>query len=142
MADPSRPPSPPPAALVNTSLFHTAKSYGESPYPPAATALLVAIPNPLRPVPLLFSSVLGLSSYLSFSGHRIDAAGTSAAWSALYMIATSRRKQNFLRKLSRAGALRGLTLGMCTLNVLGGGLAYAFGQRSEEEEKLGKEGST
>ncbi|KAH0543648.1 hypothetical protein FGG08_002086 [Glutinoglossum americanum] len=113
----------------------------ESPYPPGLTALLIAVPNPLRPLPLLFSSVLGLSSCLSFSGYHIDAAGISAAWSALYIIAASRRKQNFIGKFSRAGVLRGMTVGACALNVLAGGLAYAFGQRSKEDERIRKGGN-
>jgi len=106
-----------------------------SPYPPALTALLVAAPNALRPLPLLFSSVLSLSSYLSFTGHRIDAAGISASWSALYIIAASRRKHSFIGQFGGAGVLRGITMSVCALNVLGGGLAYAFGQGSEEGEE-------
>jgi Altered inheritance of mitochondria protein 19 len=105
-----------------------------SPYPPALTALLLAAPSPRRPLPLLFSSVLGLSSYLSFTGHRVDAAGLSASWSALYIIAASRRKHSFTSQFTGAGVLRGMTMGVCALNVLGGGLAYAFGRRSEEGE--------
>ena len=41
----------------------------------------------------------------------------------------------FMNKFGARGLIRGATMGLCLVNVVGGGLAYAFGSRAKEEEK-------
>ena len=62
----------------------------------------------------------------------MDAAGTSAAWSALYFVLAQRRKQPLMQKWGTRGIIRGATLGLCAVNTLGGGLYYILGKRSKE----------
>ncbi|GME65325.1 uncharacterized protein K452DRAFT_297658 [Neofusicoccum parvum] len=89
--------------------------------------------RPFQALPMLFPPVLLLSSYLNLNDHKKDAAGISAAWSGLYVLLASRRKQKIYSKFGARGIIRGATLGLCAANLVGGGLAYAFGKRDEEE---------
>ena len=41
----------------------------------------------------------------------------------------------FLNKFGTRGIIRGATMGLALVNVVGGGLAYTFGSRSKEDEK-------
>ena len=89
----------------------------------------------LRPpqyLPLLFPPVLLFSSYLNLNEYKIDAAGINAAWSGLYMILASRRKQPLLSKWGARGLIRGATFGLCGANLVAGGLVYAVGKRDDE----------
>lgn len=45
----------------------------------------------------------------------------------------SDRPQQLKQKFTVRGAVRGASLGLCALNVAGGGLAYVFGRREKEE---------
>lgn len=80
---------------------------------------------------MLFPPVLLFSSYLNLQGYKKDSAGVTSAWSAAYMLLASRRKQSIRGKFGARGLVRGATLGLCAANVLGGGLAYAFGKRED-----------
>lgn len=106
----------------------------ESPVAPTALAALISAQH-IRPpqfLPLSIPPVLLLSSYLNLSGNKIDAAGTSAAWSALYLVLARRRKQSFMQKWGVRGVIRGTTMGLCVANLVGGGFVYAMGRRSKE----------
>ena len=80
---------------------------------------------------MLFPPVLLFSSYLNVNGYKADSAGITSAWSAAYMILARRRKQGISNKFGARGLIRGGTMGLCAVNVVGGGLAYAFGRREE-----------
>ena len=92
-------------------------------------ATLIAAQNlqPLRMLPLLFSPVLLGSSYMNLNNYTKEAAGTSAAWSALYFILAGRRHQQLRQKWGLRGVLRGGTMGLCAMQAVAGGLVYAMG---------------
>ncbi|KAM0795094.1 hypothetical protein BDR22DRAFT_826401 [Usnea florida] len=123
-----------PQEQAKTSAIVHAKVWGESPVPPTALAALIAAQG-LRPpqfLPLLFPPVLLFSTYLNLNDYKVDAAGLNAAWSGLYMLLARRRKQPLGRKFGTRGLIRGATMGMCTVNVVCGGLVYAMGKREGE----------
>ena len=106
----------------------------ESPVPPTALATLITA-QALRPpqfLPLLFPPFLLFSTYLNLSDYKVEAAGINAAWSGLYMLLARRRKQPLARKFGTRGLIRGATMGLCTVNLVCGGLVYAVGKRSGE----------
>jgi len=109
------------------------KAWGEAPVAPAILATLIAAQHlqPPQALPLLFPPVLLFSTYLSLNGHKKDAAGTSAAWSGLYLLLASRRKQRFMKKWGVRGVIRGTTMGMCALNLVTGGFVYAMAKRDK-----------
>lgn len=85
---------------------------------------------------MTFPPVFLASSYLNVQGYKTDAAGLSAAWSALYLV-LARRTTSVYSALkpsnwNTGGLRRGATLGMCLAQAVGGGLAYGFGSRSNE----------
>jgi len=84
---------------------------------------------------MLFPPLLLFSTYLNLQGYKIDSAGTTAAFSGAYLLLASRRRLGFLNKFSTRGIIRGATMGLALVNVVGGGLAYIFGSRSKEDEK-------
>jgi hypothetical protein len=84
---------------------------------------------------MLFPPLLLFSTYLNLQGYKIDSAGTTAAFSGAYILLASRRRLGFLNKFGTRGIIRGATMGLALVNVVGGGLAYAFGSRSKEDEK-------
>lgn len=87
---------------------------------------------------MLFPPVLLFTTYLNLQGYKVDSAGLSAAWSGLYLLLASRRKQaSFVKKLGTRGIIRGGTMGLCAANVVAGGLAYVFGNRKKEDESRG-----
>lgn len=47
------------------------------------------------------------------------------------MVLARRRKQGFGSKWGARGLVRGATMGLCLVNVVSGGLVYAFGKREE-----------
>ena len=104
--------------------------------PPTALATLITAQHirPLQKLPMLFPPVLLFASYLNLNGFPSDAAGVASAWSAAYLVVARRRKQALKAKFSPRGLLRGATLGLCAVNVVGGGLAYFFGKREERDE--------
>jgi len=124
---------------VKQSAIQTAKQWGENPVPPALLATLVFAQHarPFQPLPMLFPPLLLFSTYLNLQGYKIDSAGTTAAISGTYLLLASRRKMGFMNKFGARGVIRGATMGLCLVNVVGGGLAYTFGSRSKEDEKKG-----
>ncbi|MCJ1258891.1 hypothetical protein MMC24_006725 [Lignoscripta atroalba] len=122
---------------VKTSAISYAKAWGESPLPPTLLATLItaqhARPSPLlsffpRYLPFLFPPALLFSTYLNIYDYKTDAAGTSAAWSALYLVLARRRRQPLAQKWGTRGIVRGATLGLCVANLASGGLVYALGE--------------
>lgn len=90
--------------------------------------------RPFQTVPMLFPPVLLFTSYANVQGFKVDSAGISAAWSGLYLLLSGRRKQPFMKKWGARGIIRGMTMGLCLANLVGGGLAYTLGKREDEEE--------
>ncbi|KAI1616562.1 hypothetical protein EDD37DRAFT_73799 [Exophiala viscosa] len=131
MADPQK------KEEAKQSLLQTAKKWGENPVPPALLATLVFAQHarPLQPVPMLFPPLLLFSTYLNLQGYKIDSAGTTAALSGTYLVLAGRRRMGFMNKFGARGIIRGATMGLCLVNVVGGGLAYSFGSRSKEDGK-------
>ena len=84
---------------------------------------------------MLFPPILLFSSYLNVNGFQKDAAGLTSAWSAAYLVLARRRHQGFTSKFGTRGLVRGATVALCLMNVVSGGLVYAFGKKEEEEEE-------
>jgi len=79
---------------------------------------------------MLFPPVLLFSSYLNLQGFIRDSAGISAAWSGIYLLLAARRSPGKLvSKFGARGLIRGATMGLAALNVVGGGVAYAYGDK-------------
>ncbi|RMZ77524.1 hypothetical protein DV737_g4316, partial [Chaetothyriales sp. CBS 132003] len=148
MAEPSETPDKPKAATeAKDSLIVRAKHWGEdllnllleSPLPPTLLATLVFAQHarPFQLVPMLFPPLLLFSTYLNLNGYKIDSAGTTAALSGSYLVLAGRRRQAIWSRFGARGLIRGATMALALANVIGGGLAYTFGKRSEEDEKRG-----
>lgn len=99
-----------------------------------ATLITAQHMRPFQLLPMLFPPVLLFTSYANLQGFKVDSAGISAAWSGLYLLLASRRRQPFMRKWSARGIVRGATMGLCLVNMVGGGLAYTLGKREEQED--------
>ena len=84
---------------------------------------------------MLFPPVLLLTSYANLQGFKKDTAGISAAWSGLYLLLASRRRQPITKKFGARGIVRGGTMALCLVNMIGGGLAYTLGSREEEGDQ-------
>ena len=115
------------------------KLYIENPVPPAllATFIFAQHARPLQGVPMIFPPLLLFSTYLNLQGYKIDSAGTTAALSGTYLMLAGRRRMGFVSKFGARGILRGATMGLCLANLVGGGIAYAFGSRSKEDDERG-----
>ena len=50
------------------------------------------------------------------------------------MVLARRRKQGFTSKFGVRGVVRGATVALCLMNVVSGGLVFAFGKKEEKEE--------
>jgi hypothetical protein len=109
----------------------------ENPVPPALLATLVFAQHarPFQPLPMLFPPLLLFSTYLNLQGFKIDSAGTTAALSGAYLVLAGRRRMGFVNKFGARGIIRGATMGLCLVNLVGGGLAYSFGSRTKEDDK-------
>jgi hypothetical protein len=84
---------------------------------------------------MLFAPALIFSSFISLHEYKTDGGGLLAATSGTYLLLASRRKQRLKSKFSPRGILRGTTMAYCAVNVVAGGLAYAFGDRKAEDER-------
>ena len=114
-------------------------SHSASSFPPTLLATLIAAQY-LRPpqfLPLLFPPVLLGTTYVNLRGYPVDAAGASAAWSALYAVLAARRKQPLLRRWGVRGVVRGATMGLALANAAAGGWVYLWGKRKKEVEEVG-----
>ncbi|KAL5115042.1 hypothetical protein ACEQ8H_007083 [Pleosporales sp. CAS-2024a] len=118
------------------SALHSLRTWGENSVPPTLLATLITAQHarPFQPLPMLFPPVLLFSSYLNLSHYQTDAAGLTAAWSGLYALLAMRRTQALRNKFTVRGLVRGASLALCTVNVIGCGLAYTFGKREKEEK--------
>ncbi|KAI6883429.1 hypothetical protein KC334_g16205 [Hortaea werneckii] len=136
MPMPSKTPETP-AGQAEQGLMQYAYAYGNNPLPPTLTATLITAQHlrPLQLLPLAFAPVLLFSSYLNINGYKKDSAGVTSAWSAAYVLLARRRKQGLGSKFGARGLVRGATVALCAGNVVGGGLAYAFGRRKGEDVK-------
>jgi hypothetical protein len=119
----------------STQLLRTNALHPENPLPSTLLATLVVAQHarPFQTLPMLFPPILLFSSYLNINGFKTDSAGLTSAWSAAYLVLAGRRKQAFGSKFGARGLVRGATVGLCVANVLGGGLAYAFGKRETDD---------
>ncbi|KAH7355610.1 hypothetical protein BKA66DRAFT_446444 [Pyrenochaeta sp. MPI-SDFR-AT-0127] len=120
------------------SVLQSLRNWGENSVPPTLLATLITAQHarPFQPLPMLFPPLLLFSSYLNLSNYKTDAAGITAAWSGLYALLAMRRSQGFKNKFTVRGAVRGASLALCAVNVVGCGLAYTFGKRDKEEKNL------
>lgn len=84
---------------------------------------------------MLFPPVLLFTSYANLQGYKKDTAGISAAWSGLYLLLAGRRRQPLMKKFGARGIIRGGTMALCLVNMVGGGLAYTLGKREEEKKR-------
>ena len=107
--------------------------FTESSVPPALTASLIAAQHlqPPQFLPLLFPPLLLFSSYMNISEYKVDAAGTSAAWSGLYLVLAQRRKRPFMQKFGVRGIVRGTTMALCAANLAAGAFVFATGKREK-----------
>lgn len=71
---------------------------------------------------------------MNLNDYRADAAGTSAAWSGLYLVLAQRRKRPLMQKFGARGIVRGSTMGLCLINLVAGGFVYATEKRHVESE--------
>ena len=83
---------------------------------------------------MLFPPALLFCSYANLQGYKVDSAGTGAAWSGIYLLLAGRRRPPLMRKFGARGIIRGATMGLCFVNLVGGGLAYMLGDRESEDE--------
>lgn len=120
-----------------------ASDWGKSPLPPMVLATLITAlhARPFQPLPMLFPPVLLLSTYLNLNSYEVDSAGITAAWSGLYLILARRRTAagagftgRLANRFGARGLTRGATMGVAAVNVLAGGMTYAFGKRKTTEE--------
>ncbi|KAK5955999.1 hypothetical protein OHC33_002572 [Knufia fluminis] len=128
------------------SFLQQAKAWGEwlltlmieSSVPPMGLATLIFAQHarPFQTVPMLFPPMLAFSCYLNLQGYKIDSAGTTAAFSGAYLVLAGRRRLGLMNKFGARGIIRGATQILALANVVGGGLAYGFGSRAKEDEKL------
>lgn len=126
-------------SLIYTSFTVLLNAHASAPgnsVPPTLTAALIFAQHarPFQTLPMLFPPILLFSSWLNINGHKIDSAGLTSAWSAAYLVLARRRKQAFGSKFGTRGMIRGATMGLCLVNAVSGGVAYAFGKREDEEE--------
>ncbi|KAE8394568.1 hypothetical protein ETB97_008044 [Aspergillus alliaceus] len=128
--------SDPAVEETKQSLMQKARAWGENPFPPTLLATLITAQygRPFQALPMLFPPVLLFTSYANLQGFKTDSAGISAAWSGLYLLLAGRRRQPFMKKWGARGIIRGMTMGLCLANMVGGGLAYTLGKREEEED--------
>ncbi|KAF1835076.1 hypothetical protein BDW02DRAFT_568364 [Decorospora gaudefroyi] len=119
------------------SVLQSLRNWGENSVPPTLLATLITAQHarPFQVFPMMFPPVLLFSSYLNLSNYKTDSAGITAAWSGLYALLALRRRQGIKNKFTVRGAVRGGSLALCAVNVVGCGLAYTFGKREREEKK-------
>ncbi|KAJ5790543.1 uncharacterized protein N7518_007554 [Penicillium psychrosexuale] len=112
------------------------RAWGENSFPPTLLASMIAAQHmrPFQFFPMLFPPVLIFSSYANLQGFKTDTAGISGAVSGLYLLLAARRRQPFMKKLGVRGVVRGATMGLALVNMIGGGLAYTLGRKEEEED--------
>ncbi|KAJ5501434.1 hypothetical protein N7453_006251 [Penicillium expansum] len=106
------------------------RAWGENSFPPTLLASMIAAQHmrPFQFFPMIFPPVLIFSSYANLQGFKTDTAGISAAFSGLPPTTAVHEE------VWCWGVVRGATLGLALVNMVGGGLAYTLGKREEEED--------
>ncbi|PLB34446.1 uncharacterized protein BDW47DRAFT_134344 [Aspergillus candidus] len=129
--------NPDTAQETKQTLVRQFQAWGENPFPPTLLATLITAQymRPFQALPMLFPPVLLFTSYANLQGFKTDSAGIQAAWSGLYLLLAGRRKQQFMKKWGARGIVRGATMGLCLVNMVGGGLAYTLGKREEDDDE-------
>ncbi|EUC44931.1 hypothetical protein COCMIDRAFT_96938 [Bipolaris oryzae ATCC 44560] len=119
------------------SALQSLRNWGENSVPPTLLATLITAQHarPFQVFPMMFPPVLLFSSYLNLSNYKTDSAGITAAWSGLYALLAMRRSQGIRNKFTVRGVVRGASLALCAVNVVGCGLAYTFGKREKEDKE-------
>ncbi|KAJ5614293.1 hypothetical protein N7528_007947 [Penicillium herquei] len=119
------------------SLVQRFRAWGENSFPPTLLASLITAQHarPFQFFPMLFPPILLLTSYVNLQGFKTETAGITAAWSGLYLLLASRRRQPLMKKFGARGLVRGGTMALCLVNMIGGGLAYTLGKQEDEEKK-------
>lgn len=112
----------------------------DSSLPPMTLATLITALHfrPFQTLPMLFPPVLAFSSYLSVAGWKGDSAGLTAAWSGLYVLLASRRRQPLMGargKFSLRGGIRLAAMGLGLANCVAGCYTYLTADRKAEEEE-------
>jgi hypothetical protein len=74
------------------------------------------------------------TSFFSLHGYKSDAGGMLAASSGLYAVMAMRRKFKIRDRFGPRGILRGVTVGLCAVNVVSGLLVYMGREKSPELE--------
>ncbi|KAJ5673841.1 hypothetical protein N7462_009280 [Penicillium macrosclerotiorum] len=122
------------------TLVQRFRAWGENSFPPTLLASLIFAQHarPFQFFPMMFPPILLFTSYANLQGFKTETAGISAAWSGLYLLLAGRRRQPLMKKFGARGIVRGATMGLCLVNMIGGGLAYTLGKREEEESKQDK----
>lgn len=134
------------AAVEQTqrTILASLQAYGRSSMPPMILATLIfpLHARPLQPLPMLFPPVLLGTSYVNLAGYKTDAAGVSAAWSALYLLLARRRQFRLGERFGARGFIRGGAVLVAAANAVAGGVAYVTGKKGREDNWIGKESDT
>jgi hypothetical protein len=87
-----------------------------------------------RWTPLLLGVALFGGTYIHLAGYPTDAAGYTAGLSGVYALAALRGRPSILsgRWFSVRGAVRAVSLGVASVNVVAGGFVYATGDREKD----------
>ncbi|KAJ5474567.1 hypothetical protein N7475_004133 [Penicillium sp. IBT 31633x] len=125
------------AENAKQTLIQRFRAWGENSFPPTLLGALIAAQHmrPFQFFPMLFPPALVFTSYANLQGFKTDTAGMSAAFSGLYLLLAARRRQPFMKKMGVRGVVRGATMGLALVNMIGGGLAYTLGKREEEDNE-------
>lgn len=104
-----------------------------------ATLVTALHARPFQFVPMIFPPVLLFSAYLNLNDYPVNSAGLTAAWSGLYLLMARRRRApgsgfagRFASRFSARGVTRGAAMGIAAVNLVAGGVTYAFGEKEEE----------
>jgi hypothetical protein len=109
----------------------------ESPLPPTILATLITAlhARPFQPMLMLFPPLLLFSSYTNLNSLVIDSAGITATGSGLYMLLARNRETRkglptrSLKRLGARGLIKRAAMGISVVNLLAGGITYAFEKR-------------
>lgn len=71
---------------------------------------------------------------MNLTGYETDAAGFNAALSGLYVFLARKKPYPFMKIWGVRGIVRTATMGLCAVNVVGGGIVYALNKREGNDE--------
>jgi hypothetical protein len=94
-----------------------------------ATLITAQSLRPTRPLGLTMSAAFIGTSFVSLHGYKSDAGGLLAASSGLYAVMAMRRKFGLRDRFGPRGILRGVTVGLCAIDVVSGLLVYVGRER-------------